>query len=460
MIENRDLPPPDSVGAVLEAFKTVLKSIDVRTVAVKQRAGPWKNLITAITISEKTVSEAESDQKKIPAIRNNEFAVLSLTSPVDFSLFAKIKQGKLIFKTSEGDFEVIVESVDLLNLRASSTGIYGGNFLCATAAGLVGERQKLWDIVNNQQRETKRHGYRDISEFFKNTLRIGFSFGENKDFEVNIPSFAHIEQASFRGNLFEVKIRKPAGLSGLQLNLALKNRNTFPADILWSETKEIQKNEYVFQPTNMVPFDLMEAELIHRDSALVLDSKSVIVPLTNVLDPLLRTLDGFLPLDEFKRMLLEPIKCGDNPSEIFENAIAWLLSMAGFTTIRLGIKVKTIKGIKQQTDRLKLENEYQVGAADILAYKDNEILYLIDCDLKGNDVKKIQDLIELQKHFQSAFNEYKQLRIVPILCSPSDLADISREGLVLFGNYRINQMFEFVLRGDTEHARSVLRYFL
>ena len=159
-------------------------------------------------------------------------------------------------------------------------------------------------------------------------------------------------------------------------------------------------------------------------------------------------------------MLLEPTKCGDDPSEIFENAVAWLLSMAGFSTIRLGIKVKTAKGICQQTDRLKLENEYQVGAADIIAYNNIETLYLIDCDLKGNDNKKIQDLIELQKHFQSVFGEYKQLRIVPVLCSPKDLNEIIREGLVLFGNYRINQMFEDVMRGHAEQARSTLRWLI
>ena len=114
-------------------------------------------------------------------------------------------------------------------------------------------------------------------------------------------------------------------------------------------------------------------------------------------------------------------------------------------------QVKTTKGIYQQTDILKLEDEYQVGEADIIAYKDSETLYLIDCDLKGNDTKKMQDLIELQKHFQLFFSEYKQLRIVPVLCSPKDLNEVFREGLVLFGNYRINQMFEDVMRGHTNN---------
>ena len=89
----------------------------------------------------------------------------------------------------------------------------------------------------------------------KNVLRTGELNFQQKDFEINIPSFARIEQASFKEKLFEVRIKKPSNLSGLQLNLALKNRNTNPADILWSEMKGVEKNEYVFQPDNMVPFD-------------------------------------------------------------------------------------------------------------------------------------------------------------------------------------------------------------
>lgn len=454
----KDLPPPDSLCSVLEAFKVVLKSIDIRTVAVRPEGGLWKNLITAITISEKTVTEVEKDQKKIPIIRNNEFAIFSLASSLDFSLFEKIKEGKILFETTEGNLEVKVEFKDLLTLKASSTGIYHGNFLRATTSALEGDRGKLWDIANNQHREAKRFGYRDIWELFKNTLKIGVSYSEPKDFEVNIPSFAHIEQASFNGKLFEVRIKKPLNLSGLQLNLSLKNRNSQPADILWHETKQVENNEFVFQPYNMIPFDSMEVELIHRDSALVLDSVSVVVPLANAVDPILRTVNGFISLDEVKRMLLEPQNCGEHPDVIFENAIAWLLSIAGFSIIHLGVKVKKVDGKSIQTDRLDLENNYQVGTADIVAYKESDSLYLIDCDLKGNDTKKIHDLVELQTHFQTAFSEYNQLRIVAVLCSPKDLSEINHEGLVRFSNYRINQMFEEVMRGNLEKARSTLHW--
>jgi len=461
LIEVTDPSPPDSLGSVLDAFKTALKSLDVRTVAVRPKGEPWTNLITVISISNKKVSELQIEQKKIPPIHTNEIAIFSLALSFEFSIFEQIKQGQVIFKTSKGDFDVKMRSVDLLARKATSMGFSRDNLVSVIASeGNPEERNRLWSIMNNQQQEIKRQNYTDAYELLKNALRTGDLNFQQKDFEINIPSFAHIEQASFKENSFEVRIKKPSNLSGLQLNLALKNRKTHPAEILWSEMKEIKKNKYIFQPYNMVPFDFMEVELIHRDSALVLDAASVVVPVANAVDPLLRTLNGFLPLEEFKRMLLEPTKCGDDPAEIFENSVAWLLSLAGFATIRLGVKVKTTKGICQQTDRLKLENEYQVGAADIIAYKASETIYLIDCDLKGNDNKKIQDLIELQKHFQSALSEYQQLRIVPVLCSPKDLNEISREGLVLFSNYRINQMFEDVMRGDTEQARSTLRWLI
>ena len=455
----RDLPAPDELHLVLDAFHSIFKSIDVRTVAVKPTdEESWQNLITTIVISEKTVEDVQKDQKKIPHISNREFAIFSLALPFEYSIFEQIKQGRITFKSSNENYYVKLRSFDPLTLKASSTGNYRDNFLSVRVSGNEAERRKLWDMVLKQEHEAKRKGYRDIWELFKNVLKVTFGYGELRDLEITIPSFAHIEQASFKGNLFEIRIKKPANLSGLQLNLALKKRDTHPADILWSELKEVKENEYIFQPYNLIPFDFMEVELIHEASALVVDSTTVVVPLENAAEPLLKALNDFCPLDELKRMLLEPQKCGEHPDEIFENAISWLLSIAGFNTIHLGIKVKTESGTQRQTDRLKLDNEYQIGAADIIAYKDSETLYLVDCDLKGNDTKKIHDLIEIQKHFQTVFKEYKALKIVSVLCSPQDLSGITQDGVVLFNNYRINQMFEDITRQQKREARGRLNW--
>ena len=460
----------DDLGSILEAFKPALHSIDLRTIAIRPQGEEWQNLITTMCISEKTLSKVTIDQAKVPHIRNEEFEIFfQSVPPKDFTaIFDQIKQGNLNFRSVKRISKVKTRSLDLLTLKVQSNqfGNFGGNFglqkwtIFATAsADYPQERNKLWSIIDNQNQVLRLQGFRNMIELLHDVFKITFTQSrDSTDFVIIIPPIAQICTAKFCGKSFEVKVTKPNNIKGLQLNLLLKKSGTNPPDIVWKKQIPIKKKENVFHPHKMVPFDSLEVNLIHTISALTLDYKDVPVPLENTVEPLLRTLKGFLPLQEFKRMLLEPSQCGDDPSEVFETAVAWLLSMAGFVTLHLGIKVKTIKGICQQTDRLKLENEYQVGAADIIAYKDNETLYLIDCDLKGNDNKKIQDLIELQKHFQSTFSEYNHLRVVPVLCSPRDLNEISREGLVLFGDYRINQMLEHVLRGDTEQARSTLRW--
>ena len=165
LIEVTDLPPSDCLGSVLDAFKTALKSIDVRTVAVRPKGDPWKNLITVISISEKTVSEIEIEQKKIPTINNNELAIFSLALPFEYSIFEQIKQGQVIFKTPKGDFEVKMRVVDLLAKKATSMGFYRVNFINVIASeGDQEERIKLWSVMNNQQREIKRQNYRDAYE--------------------------------------------------------------------------------------------------------------------------------------------------------------------------------------------------------------------------------------------------------------------------------------------------------
>jgi hypothetical protein len=444
----------------LESFKTVLKSIDVRTVAVKHcQNEEWQNLITVISISEKSINDIAKKQTKIAQVSNNEFTILTLALPFDYSFFELIAQGSMTFKKPEEIINVAIRAFDPLSLKVSASGIYPGNFLNATAQGKEVERRRLWEIVCNQQQEAKRKGFLDIWELLRNALGIVYGQNDQKDFELNIPSFAHIQKAAFKDKKFEVRLNKPANVSGLQLNVTLKNTYTHPAKVLWNATKEVKGNNYFFQPSNLVPFDIMNVELIHEESALAFDDMTVGVPLANAAEPILTTLNNFCPLVELKRMLNEPQLCGDKPDKIFETAIAWLLSMCGFTTLHLGIEIKMKNQTKKKTDVFRIpDNNYQVGTADIIAYNNADKLFLIDCDLKGNDNKKVKDLLEIQKYYQGVFKEYEKLKIIPVLCTPREINDFNQEGVHLLGNYRIKQMFEEIMRGNKEKARFELNY--
>ncbi len=454
---------PNELHSVLQAFKTVFKSIEVRTIAVKPTPeGPWQNLMTAVTVSKKSLQEVIRQQKTLPLVSNDEFLFHYDVFPFELSFFSQVEQGEIHFKKPGGDLKVSIRSFNPLILRAVS-GPYQGNFLNATASGREDERRKLWEIIGNQNYEAKRKGFFDIWQLLNNILGVPYGYIQNKDFEVNISSFACISDAYFNGKKFEVKLRKPANLTGLQLNVILKKRNIHPPEVVWNDIREVKNAKYVFKPNNLVPFDSVDVELIHKDSALTFDSKTVEVPLANTVEPVLTALNDFCPLTEFKRMLFEPQLCGDQPNQIFETAISWLLAISGFTVLHLGIVIstseKTKRNIvkKKQTDAFTLGNNYHVGTSDIIAYNNHNALFLIDCDLKANDVRKMKDLIETQKYYQKTF-EGSNLRIVPVLCTPQEINYFNQDGVHLFSSYRIKQMFEELMRGNKEEARSVLNY--
>jgi len=282
-----------------------------------------------------------------------------------------------------------------------------------------------------------------------------------------IPSLARVNSVQFLDKEFEVTIQKPEKLRGLQLNLNLKRENR----IVWRDTREIvgeetqfDRNTEVFKVNELLPFDLVNVELIHRDSVLTLDRTYKKVPLHKAIEPFMKTFGAICPIkDEFKTMLFEPKKYGKNPDKIFEIAISWLLSLAGFSTIYLGTDIKVPKSeYSKKTKDRKFDVIYnssgsKVGCADIIAYEENERILLIDCDIGPFDAKKIQDLAETKKYFRETLKEFKKLPIVPVLFSPRDFRKSTLSIDVMIADQSvIKRIFEAVAQGNREKARSIL----
>jgi len=235
---------------------------------------------------------------------------------------------------------------------------------------------------------------------------------------------------------------------------------------IWIDTREIEfektefrNNPEVFDTKKLLPFDFLYAKLIHRDSGLTLDEKHGKVPIKNVAEPFLKTLDAFCSLDKLKKMLFEPENYGKNPDKIFENAVTWLLSLAGYETVHLGVLIKRLNGKSESFDKLSAESGYHIGSADIIAYEENERLLLIDCDIGTVDPEKVQKLAELKKHFREKLKGYEKLPIVAILFSPRDNRKPSPSIDVMIADQSvIRRIFEAVVQGNREKARSILYY--
>lgn len=462
----------DEVYSVLQAFRTFLKSIDMRTVAVRPQSGEdWRNLVTSVTISEKTVDEVRNEHGRLPKLVNSQIALFFSVVPFDLLAFEGFARGDIgdssinasrgVGISGIGRRRIITRQFNPLKLKMKSTQRrLDGALKCVLSATANADtpqaRMQLWDIVHDQDNEAKRLNYPNIFELIGDALRIEISPRDLKDFECTISDLARIRDVIFCKPSFIVEIEKISGLRDLQLNLIQKRggKGGFFSNI-WRQATPIDESEPLsvgkthvvkksLEPPSLSAFDLIELRLIHRPSALTLDETYRRTPLQYVVEPFLKVLDAFCPIDKFKKMLLEPEKCGKEPQKIFENAVTWLLSLAGFHTLYLG---------RYDVLRAK-ESSYEIGSADIIAYEDNERLLLVDCDIGSVDEKKIQKLVETRQQLESIIHN-GEIRFVPVLFSPRAYEETRKNTQVtIVDKAIIESIIEKLAKGDRESARA------
>ena len=294
---------PAELYRVLESFKPALKSVDLRCVAVSTPSEEyWQNLIISIFLSDKTVDEVKKEQKTIPQIRNNYFALFYDAIPFEYNSLTKIAEGNFrIPVTNFGGNRIQFRKSDIFKLKIGSSqewieGSYA--WMLKTAdSGSNEERKELWSIVDEQSILSKQFNFDSIPKMIEHYLRIRYSNNERKDIEIVIyPPPATIENLEFRDNHLEVILKKTSKLNGLQLNLSVL-RGTRKYGIITreitSEKTEFKNNPEIFETRKLLPLDMLYADLIHRDSGLTLDSTYKRVPLENISEPFLKTLDAF-----------------------------------------------------------------------------------------------------------------------------------------------------------------------
>lgn len=196
----------------------------------------------------------------------------------------------------------------------------------------------------------------------------------------------------------------------------------------------------------------MNVELINRAAPLTVDKCTITAPLENTVEPFLNSLSAFCPFEDFKKMLFEPEHYGKQPPQIFELAVSWLFSLAGFQTIHLGAQIKTSKGKKSFDSLVAKESGMPIGSADILAYEENERLLLIDCDIGGIDENKLGKLRDACKHLADA-NKLGKFSFVPVVCTPKECELRSENSVVIVDRLALEGIFEEIAKGNREAAK-------
>ena len=92
----------------------------------------------------------------------------------------------------------------------------------------------------------------------------------------------------------------------------------------------------------------------------------------------------------------------------YPKGVCDLFSLCGLSTIHLG-----------EHEKLILGNKTEIGSADILAYDGDETLFVIDCDIKFPDPKKMENLIHLCRYLESLPKVQEVKNVIPIIVSPS-----------------------------------------
>ena len=464
-----------TVPEVVEAFSSSFKSVDLRIVAVKPE-DQWINVITSMFLCTESQEEIKSEQQQtrdeLP--RNTEkFRVLLVCYRFEELpyLFEQLKKGKVTvygIPIKFRDFDPHALRVDWY-LPSYLKEMEEWRLVGSEVKGREEDRRNLWPILDSQNGNARLLGFKDIYELISETLRIrDFDRGRPRDLVIGIPIPARIVDASIISSLVKIKTKKVFSLEDLQLNLSIKRENPRirQYERIWRKTEHVKKckrapaGEFCYvtnsiHPTNLRPDDRIEVELIHRKvPTLGMDVTHLMVPLENAVEPFAKALSSFCALEIFRERLLNPERCVEGktkPNTIFENAVAWLLSLVEFSVLPLG----------RRFEKLKIpETGYQVGSVDMLAYRENECLLFVDCDTSRPDDRKIRSMMAVKEHFRFLQDEYRPLCIVSVIFSPRDCTGIpvDRQAVKIVDRHQIKRIFKEAIKGNLEEARSPLVY--
>src|SRR5271169_6902005 len=111
---------PNNVLSVIESFSPVLKSLDIRTVAIKLTPSQktWVNLITSFVVSNRSVDEVKVEHNKLPKIENDQFAIF-LKASVDGRILDGLSEGYITFP-ADVPVTVLTRKMELYTLKVYS----------------------------------------------------------------------------------------------------------------------------------------------------------------------------------------------------------------------------------------------------------------------------------------------------------------------------------------------------
>lgn len=461
-----------NVGNVFNALRGYFISLDLRILAFKKN-GQWINIVGSLFFSEKPVEQIKKIQDSItfPELKNFKLFTLASKSS-EFGVFSRqVNKNGLIRlpNSSFGEDAIFIGKFNPRHIAVNDRPIFlqqitDWKLLGGRATEQHPNRINCWEILEGNEGLFISLGFESVYDWINNALRISkYRNRDENTFIIGLPIKAKIDDLKIKGNVVSFSVEAHKNIRNLQLNLVqwephVAEWRTIDRKIKGMTRFDQQFNDYVvysdeikFSRIHLKHF--IRAHLISTNIPLVeIDQKRCDPPLENSLEPLVNALEKFYHLEEFKNQLLYPEKLKKKrethgPSWYFEEAVSWLLSLGGLSVIRLGEK-----------ENIHLESGYTISA-DILAYKENDFIFVIDCDTQHADPEKANHLLQIVDHFEQLQNEIGKPEIIPVIFTPKEpvIGETQTKVHVINGP-KIERLLEKAIKGDTEGFCNILIY--
>lgn len=158
----------------------------------------------------------------------------------------------------------------------------------------------------------------------------------------------------------------------------------------------------------------------------------------------------FYPAEYLESDLLNP-ELVEKADSIFQDAVAGLLSLIGYSVIVLGKKKRN----NRELDKLRFESKVVLGSVDLIAFREDDKLFLAECTIDIVDDTKIRLLQKMVNNLVSE-EDRKYSKGMGLIFSSQDCRDIRRryhEDIRIMDSHKLKIIFDLMMKGKNKDAR-------
>jgi len=307
----------------------------------------------------------------------------------------------------------------------------------------------LKEHLEQIKRDVIKLGFKDAFDFISHQTGVRlYSPGFSTDFLMIIPIFFSINSTKMENGILDVDLSFDDMHKDLQINV-IGYAEDYQTRIFREYLLVNDKKKVSFNIENVLPDSRFEIYLFSLSLPELQLMETVYVPISQPLLPFTQAYNQFHKLEELEEILTTPETLDSrHRSDIFEKGVCDLFSLCGLSTIHLG-----------KHEKLILDNKTEIGSADILAYDGDEILFVIDCDIKFPDPKKIENLIHLCRYLQRLPKVKEVKNVIPIIVSPSPTSLTDSDVLIIDSAF-IQRLFKGIyFKSKTELVSMIVEQY-